>query len=445
MASGISKHPPAHLLELAERVAEAAADPRYAPRKEMWTRHNRLEKQAKAPVYVCIKPGSGPDRNPVTWAELIPPDTRISRDPFEAGIELQLRQRLYKHEHIPDDEVLRPTVWINPVRPRASAQSGGDCPSDERSTPAGQAGALGASADAARLWGLPFLERRTADAGGAYAVDPVVTNEDDLARAQHPRYEVDEIATRALWERATELVGGKVQVKIATDEVAFSPSEVMISLVGMEAVLYGVIDRPDFIHAIMDFVTQGMIAYHRAREAAGGIDPEETWNYRVPYEILRPEDDPGRLTSAWTFIAAQSMCGISPAMYEEFVQPYHARLAELAGDGRVYYHGCEDLTAKIPIIRQLPNLRRFHVSPWTDVESAAEQLGRDFVLEVVPHPETLCAQTPAEMRAVLEHIMDVAGDCVLDICLGEIETVYDNPAVLTTWAQIAQEVTARHA
>ena len=434
MTPPTSKRTPAHLIDLAERVAEAAADPRYAPRKEMWTRHNRLEKQAKAPVYVCIKPGSGTNSNPVTWQELIPPDTRISRDPFEAHIELQLRQRLYKHEHIPDDEVLRPTVWITPAPPAGSTQATGD--SDESSS---------ATRQSARLWGLQFLEHRTADPGGAYSVEPVVASEDDLSLLHHPPYEVDDTATRARWERATELVGGKVDVKLATDEVLFSPSEIMISLVGMEAVLYGVIDKPDFIHRIMDIITEGTIAYHRAREAARGLDPEQTWNYRVPYEILRPGDDPGRLTSSWMFIAAQSMCGVSPAMYEEFVQPYHARLAELAGEGRVYYHGCEDLTAKIPIIRHLPNLRRFHVSPWTDVESAAQQIGRDFVMEIVPHPDTLSSKTPAQMRADLEHVMKVAGDCVFDLCLGEIETTYGNPAVLTTWARVAQEVAARHA
>ncbi|MBM3956677.1 MAG: hypothetical protein FJ313_01320, partial [Gemmatimonadetes bacterium] len=312
--------------------------------------------------------------------------------------------------------------------------------------PAGRADEFTSAArESERLWGLPFVEHRTAHLKGSYAVDPVVTSEGDLERLHHPPYEVDEAATRALRERATELVDGRVDVKLATDEVAFSPSEVMISLVGMEAVLYGVIDRPGFIHRIMGFVTEGLIAYHRSREAAGAVDPEQTWNYRIPYEVLRPEDDPRRLTGSWMFIAAQSMCGISPAMYEEFVQPYHERLARLAGDHRVYYHGCEDLTAKIPIIRRLPNLRRFHVSPWTDLESAAEQLGSDFVLEVVPHPETLYAQTPAQMRAALERMVRVADGCVFDICLGEIETVYGNPAVLTTWAQIAQEVAARHA
>jgi hypothetical protein len=49
---------PAHIWELVERVLEAAADPVYAQRKEMWTRHNRLEKVPKAPICVYL-PGVG--------------------------------------------------------------------------------------------------------------------------------------------------------------------------------------------------------------------------------------------------------------------------------------------------------------------------------------------------------------------------------------------------
>ncbi len=102
---------PGHLLDLSERVVEAAADPRYVTLKDMWTRHNRLEKVAKTPVYVCLKRGTEANANPVTWSELIPYETRISTDPLELDIEVQLRQKLYKHDHIPDDEVLVPTIW----------------------------------------------------------------------------------------------------------------------------------------------------------------------------------------------------------------------------------------------------------------------------------------------------------------------------------------------
>ena len=429
-------HPPAHIQALVDRVVEAASDPRDGPRKEMWTRHNRLAKTDKTPVYVCLKRGSGTNANPVTWSELIPPDTRLSKDPLEKEIEVQLRQKLYKHDHIPDDEVLTPTVWVGAVRTPAA---GDDSPAASRIGSSFDLEHVDGSSSGA-LWGLPFVEKRSGGPGGAYAVEPVVVEEGDMAALHHPIFAIDDEATRALVDRATELTQGKLPVKVATDAIGYSPTETMISLMGMEAVLFGVIDRPEFIHRLMEFITEGTIGYQLAREASGAVDYEQSWGYRVPYEELPAGADPAKLASCWPIVAAQSMCGLSPAMYEEFVQPYHVRLAEHLGENRVYYHGCEDLTQKIPIIRNLPNLRRFHISPWTNLEVAAEQLQRDFVLEVVPHPDTLYAQTPEQMRSAVERIMDVAGDLIIDIVLGEIETTMNNPEVLTTWARIAQEV-----
>ena len=423
-------------MRLVERVEEAAADPKYAARKDMYTRHNRLEKVRKAPVCVHLHSDYR-----LVWQELIPPDTLESQDPLERGVEIQLRQKLYKHDHIPDDEVLLPTIWVSPIRPvgaesadRGSSQGVADRTHGSRSQ------------GDARLWGLPFRVDATDDPGGAYKVAPVVTDESDMELLHHPRYEIDAPATLELLERVNELVDGRLPVKLATDELAASPSETVVSLMGIEAVLYGVIDRPEFIHKMMDFVTDGYIAYHRERQAAGALDPESTWGFRTHCEKLRPDEDAGALSSSWWYVSAQSLSGLSPDMYAEFLQPYHDRLARELGDNRVYYHGCEDLTEKLPIIRKLPNLRRFHISAWTDLEAAAEQLSRDFVLEThIAYADVLYTHTPAQMRAALERIMDIAGDCAIDINLGDVETVRGDPSVLTNWARLAQEVTESYA
>jgi len=431
-----SRTTPDHILVLSARVAETANDPRYVKLKDMWTRHNRLEKIEKTPVYVCLKRGNGASANPVTWSELIPHATRISSDPLEADIELQLRQKLYKHDHIPDDEVLIPTIWINPVRPSVD----GD-PSDSGG---GDFEGLDSKA-AARLWGLGFNERRSGGPGNAYAVEPTVTSEADLEKLIRPRYVINEEATQEQIARANELVGGQLPIKLRHDEISYAPTETMISLMGMEAVLFGVYDQPDFMHRIMNFITDATIEYHLERAELGAVESEQTWGYRMPYEEVPEGSDTNSLAIGWPTIAAQSMCGLSPAMYEEFVQPYHERMAKVISENRIYYHGCEDLTKKIPIIKQLSNLRRFHISPWTNLKVAADELERDFVMEVVGHPDTLHVQTEQEMRDWLTQTMDIAGDNILDLNLGEIETTFDNPAVLTTWSEIAQDVAEQYA
>ena len=268
---------PAHFQALVERVEEAAHERIYAERKEMWTRRNRLEHVAKAPVYVglYIVPGD----YSVVWQELIPPDTLVSQDPIERDIELQLRKRLYKHDHIPDDDVLLPTVWVRPIRPRAPAGGVDAAQRVPLETSPSYDAEHGEGADAARLWGVPFELNRTNYPGGAYKVAPALTSEADLAHLHHPAYDVNQEATRLLAERVTEMVDGRLAVKVASDEVGFQTSETLVSLMGIEAVLYGVVDRPGFIHQMMEYVTEGTIAYHQAREAAGGVEAESSWSY----------------------------------------------------------------------------------------------------------------------------------------------------------------------
>jgi hypothetical protein len=59
--------------------------------------------------------------------------------------------------------------------------------------------------------------------------------------------------------------------------------------------------------------------------------------------------------------------------------------------------------------------------------------------------DVLFAPDRGYIRKKIEEILAIAGDCIIDINLGDIETVKGNPAILTDWAKIAQEVTGRYA
>ena len=399
------------LRDLAQQVAEACANPRYTQLRAMWTRHNRLEKVEKIPVSVHLHRG-----DTRTWRELIPPAQLVLQDPFARNLELQLRQKLFRHREIPDDDVLLPTLWLDAVRP-----SGED-----------------------RLWGVPLRRAVPSDPKGAYTFVPIVGDEADLGRLQYPRYEIDAPATRRLVDRARELVGDLLPVKLWTDQVRESPGERIIDFLGWDGFLYGLVERPKLIHAMMEFLTEGMTRYQRDRERQGAVDAEASWLWRVHYEELPAEEPPHLLRSCWAYIAAQATGTISPAMYAEFIHPYNVRMVELFGPHRIYYHGCEDLTSKLEILASLPGLRRFDVGAWTDLAACVRTFERRVVLEVQVHPgETLLVHDPAEMRKALEGIVSVAGDCIFDINLSDVETVNGNPNVLGEWARLAQEVVTK--
>ncbi|MHB1134319.1 MAG: uroporphyrinogen decarboxylase family protein [Chloroflexota bacterium] len=397
--------------DLVQEVVAAAAEPRYARLKKMWTEHNRLRHQGRLLVSVHLHRGYTE-----TWKELIPPEELLSTDPFERDVELQLRQKLFRHYNLPDDEVLLPTLWFAPARPRGGAD---------------------------RLWGVPLENIDAHDPAGAYAFRPAVRDEEDLAKMHYPHYEVDEAATAAIVARARELVDDRLPVKLSANDVSAVPSEDLVKFLGWENYLFYFLERPAFVHKLMDFLTEGFIAYQKEREAAGGVEAEDTWKFRTHYEELGPQESPHSLRSCWLYVAAQSTGTISPAMYAEFVQPYNERLVGLYGPARIYYHGCEDLTPKLDIIANLPGLRRFDVSAWTDLAACVRKFERRVVLEAQVHPgKVILEEDPAEWRRELERMREVAGDCIADVNLADVQTVKGDKTLLGRWAQMAQEIMA---
>jgi hypothetical protein len=419
--------------DLADEVLAVWRSAPIQARRRMWARHIRGEKVEKVPVIVFLIWG---DR--ALWEEVMPADI-VSTDPLAASIEYQLKQKLWKWRNIPDDDLIRPWVALPLPRP----------------------------ADIGPLWGIELPQERTAERGSSRPI-PVVSGPDDLARLACPRFRWDEARRAELLARTRELLDDKLPIFFEANQMGESPFEHACRMCGMEALFLGVLDRPAFVHAVMEFVTEGMVAYHRQREAAGFVSAEDSWRRckvrwdEVPAERPRGRSASGeagravaggaegegqgrgglRLKDVWAYVSAQSAAPLSPKQYQEFVQPYHERVAEIFG--KVYYHGCEDLTAKMDIIAGLANLRRFHVSPWTDLTVAAGKLGRRFIIEKHVHsPNVLFAFTPGEMREELRRALELGRDLVMEIHLSDITTVAGEPQRLVRWAATAQEETER--
>ncbi len=394
--------------DLADQVLEVWQSERIQRRRRMWARYIRGEKVDKVPVVVFLIWG---DR--ALWEEILPDDP-VSTDPLEANIELQLKQKLWKWRTIPDDDLIRPWVGLPLPRP----------------------------ADAGPLWGVELPLERRAERGSSRPV-PVFKTLDDVKRLRAPRFRWDESERREFLGRARALLGGKLPIFFHSNEMGESPFEHARRMCGMEALFLGVIDRPGFVHAVMEFVTDAMVRYHREREEAGFVSAEGSWRRcKVRWDEVPGDGLRLRLRDVWAYVSAQSAAPLSPAQYAEFLQPYHERVAEIFG--QVYYHGCEDLTHKTDVITSLPNLRRFHVSPWTDLVAAARKLGRRFIIEKHVHsPNVLFAFTPEETRRELRRALDTAGDLLMEIHLSDISTIEGEPDRLRRWAIIAQEETAR--
>jgi hypothetical protein len=132
-------------------------------------------------------------------------------------------------------------------------------------------------------------------------------------------------------------------------------------------------------------------------------------------------------------------------MHEEFALQYERRWLERFGLS--YYGCCEPLHEKIGLLESVANLRKVSVSPWADIERAAEAISSKYVLSLKPNPSLLAKDRfiPDEARNVLEHTLFVARryGCRVEIVLKDISTVRHEPVRLFEWAKIAGELCRR--
>lgn len=398
------------LRDLASEVLENWRSTEMERRRNLWTEHFRCIKQGKIPVKCATY-----DSYDLVWQELLPEEGIIHKQGIARDIELQLRIKLMKFLRIRDDDVILPVLRFDAPRDRAPDS----------------------------LWGVPLLYDSTGIEGGADRPVPPLVSEKDLDSLRMPEVMPADPKEGYIRLQAAALTGGLLDVKIKNDELHYGPYEWAVRLRGAENLMLDAYDRPEWLHALMDKITTGMVEYHKTREKAGMIDYfADLPRVHVPFDCA----DPGlenRLAGSWAYVHAQSSASLGPAMYEEFVHPYNARIARLFG--KVYYHGCENLGKKAGIIAGLPNLRYFHVSPWTrpsDVIPALE--GRSIALEVHSHPtEVLFCQDSSKIRSEIIRLRQEAAGQVFDLKLCDIETIRGAEGKLELWTDIAMEESAR--
>jgi hypothetical protein len=127
-------------------------------------------------------------------------------------------------------------------------------------------------------------------------------------------------------------------------------------------------------------------------------------------------------------------------MQEEFILQY--QLPVLKEFGLVAFGCCEDLTNKIDMLRQIPNLRRIAVTPFADAARCAEQIGRDYVLSYRPSPSDMVSYgfDPDRVRSILRRDLGACRDCHVDVTLKDVQTVAGDPARVRNWVSVTREV-----
>ena len=409
----------ATLRELAQRYAEVAAEPVNAERARMWAALNDLE-----PVRPLLW------LNEVCWNEMNVDDELTLRTTGEVcqRIESELRKTLYQWKHLQGDMVVAGTFFA----PCILENSG-----------------FGVEVEA------DVLETEADRQVASRRFHNLFATDEGLERIRPPRIVLDRGRTDAFRAFYAHVFEGILPVKTrGCTGFWFAPWDDIVSWMGAEEVLSGLLERPEFMHALIgrlvdaylagleQFRAQGLIAQNdlNVRIGSGGYG----YTRRAAVSGVAAPAGAGVGTPAtlapWGAATAQIFGSVSPDMHEEFALAYERRWLEKWD--LAYYGCCEPLHGKLALLSSIPNLRKISVSPWADVAASAEAMRGRYVISLKPSPAILAERSfdPEAVRKELRTKLAAARGCNVEIILKDISTVRHEPRRLWEWVRVATEV-----
>ncbi len=392
------------LRELARRYLEICARPRQAENRRLWRRHNSL-KRTRPLIYVRA----------FAWEEM-PASKCVCQDPFLRAYENFFRRRLF-WDTFNDDSIFEPWVTV-----QATWQCWG--------------------------WGLEGVRRYSAEPRGSFKLDYPIKELADLEKLRMPRHAIDEPQTAANVRRLAAAIGDIITINVDRGPAyrmwGADLSTDLGYLRGIEHFMLDMTDNPEWLHRLVKFMSAGVLKAQDEAERAGDWGLCDHENQAMPY--AEELDDPAanvlgvKRNRLWGYMAAQEFTAVSPAMHEEFLLRYQRPILEKFG--LAAYGCCEDLTHKIALLRQIPNLRRIAVAPGANVARCAEQIGRDYVLSYRPSPADMVSYgfDEGRIRSILGRDLRACAGCHVDLTLKDVETVEGDPRRVRNWVRLAREV-----
>ena len=399
--------------DLAKHVAAIASLPIQQEKAELWRRVNRLD-----PVRPMVMLQHG------AWNETLDDREAQCTDGFCRGQELHLRRTLYQWEHMPGDMIVE-DICYTPIVTRDTG------------------------------WGLDVNAVRPDHYFGAAHFEPVITSEQDIEKIKLPQITVDWDETERVFQQYSEFYDGILKVqKRGHCGFWFAIFDQFIQWRGLDQAFVDMVDRPAWMHRVLERMTQGLMSQLDALEQQNvlslnngnvGVGPG---GLGFTDELPQPDFNGGhvRPKDMWGHATTQIFSVVSPAMHEEFALQYEGRY--LKRFGLAGYGCCEPLHRKVDIIRKhIPNLRRISMSPWVDVAMGAAAVGKDLVFSYKPNPAILGGEAwnPDFARAHLRDVMEKTRGCAVEIIMKDLHTCRNEPHRMWEWTRMATEMAQEYA
>lgn len=298
------------------------------------------------------------------------------------------------------------------------------------------------------LWGLSATAQTPEEEGGAKKFEPAMKNWEMMKLLKAPVHIIDEEKTIERFNLLNDAVGDIIPVGIDRSPVclgfAMDISTHIGRLRGHQQLMLDMYDSPEQLHQLLSFMRDGILENQRQAEEAGDITLLSHVNQAMPYcqELEGPaiNSGPRKRNQIWGYSAAQEYTLISPSMHYEFLLQYQIPILEKFG--LVAYGCCENLTEKIGILSQIPNLRIIGVAPSADVHRCAEQIGKRYVLSWRPSPADMVCYgfDESRIRKIVSDAMRSLKNCYSIIVLKDIETLENDISRLSKWVNLVRQI-----
>ncbi|GHU15670.1 hypothetical protein FACS1894163_03270 [Spirochaetia bacterium] len=400
------------LRELAARVGEIAALPAQEEKRRLWRKLNGLKPER--PMVTIDQ---------VCWSEMnIDGKLTLKCEDKECRVyEETLRRLLLQWEYFPVDMVAEPFIKVyKAVRNTA--------------------------------FGMSVKEHTLATFESNEVLSHKFENqfnsvEDVMTKIKMPVVSHDTAETKRRMDFASWLFDGVMPLREEGSETYLSIWDPIAMWMSVEGALYGIVDKPDMMHALAKRIADGYMIMLDQMEEQGLLCHSQAlvhctgaWTDELPasgFNSAKP-----RTKDIWMFGLAQMFATVSPAMFEEYEIDYMMPIFERFG--LVYYGCCDPLDGKMKEVRRIPHLRKISMSPWANKERGAEEIGKDYVFSNKPNPAYIAVQSfdGETVKKDLETTKEICRryGCPLEFIFKDISTVYKEPERLKKWADIAMAV-----
>lgn len=402
-----------YLRDLAKKYRDYAALPVMAEREKRWYAHNALK--PGTPMIVMEMSSFA--------ADFLPP-LRCEHS-AAARIERKLIEAILNHELIDDDKVISP--WLS----------------------------IDESDIHFREFDMDIAREKAKDARGlelGYHDEHPIT---DIVRDFHllkpSHFSVDRAAAAERIAVAHDLVGDILPIRRTNRMLDWymGISAKIIRLMGMERYCMALIDTPDAMRTLYDFIRDDALRFVRWLEEEklltlnNGNQYAGAGSYGFTDELPKGDVSSGvKLKDLWVNMNSQETVTVSPAMYGELIYPTYRDLA--AECGLVYYGCCEPVhTIWDDYLSQLPNLRKVSISAWCNEEFMGERLmGSRVIYSRKPDP-TLIGVGAFDEKRFREHMtktLTAAKGCTLEVIFRDIYSISGEQTRPGTAVRILREL-----